>query len=150
MESSAGNIQQRQYVPKFEYEYQNRENAITIINDNTGASDIQREEQGIKLALAQIVAARDYFEAAVGSVQDSDLEVFDFMLRYQKEMHGGKVIDGNHMWILQVPDDSSPHYYLRYQLCTERHAKMLIIWPMKQTLCEAFRNITSLTESTYL
>jgi hypothetical protein len=68
MESSAGNIQQRQYVRNFEYEYQNRENAITIINDNTGASEIQREEQGIKLALAQIVAARDYFEAAVGSV----------------------------------------------------------------------------------
>jgi hypothetical protein len=36
-------------------------------------------------------------------------------------VHGGEVIDGNHMWILQVPDDSSPHYYLRYQLCTERH-----------------------------
>jgi hypothetical protein len=36
-------------------------------------------------------------------------------------VHGEEVIDGNHMWILQVPDDSSPHYYLRYQLCTERH-----------------------------
>jgi hypothetical protein len=86
MESSAGNIQQRQYVRNFEYEYQNRENSITITNDNTGASEIQREEQGIKLALAQIVAARDYIEAAVGSVQDSDLEVFDFMLRCQEEI----------------------------------------------------------------
>ncbi len=32
------------------------------------------------------MAARDYIEAAVGSVQDSDLEVFDFMLRYQEEI----------------------------------------------------------------
>jgi hypothetical protein len=36
-------------------------------------------------------------------------------------VHSGEVIDGNQMWILQVPDYSSPHYYLRYQLCTERH-----------------------------
>ena len=36
-------------------------------------------------------------------------------------IEAGEVIDGNHMWILQVSDDSSPHYYLRYQLCTERH-----------------------------
>jgi hypothetical protein len=57
MQSPPGNIQQRQYVRNFEYEYQNRENTITIINDNTGVSEIQREEQGIKLALAQIVAA---------------------------------------------------------------------------------------------
>ncbi len=95
----------------------------------------------------------------MGSVQDSDLEVFDFILSYKEEIcevvpqiyhmlqsdnafddvelqdplivirgndnilrvHGGEVIDGNHMWILQVPDDSSPHYYLRHQLCTERH-----------------------------
>jgi hypothetical protein len=28
-------------------------------------------------------------------------------------VHGGEVIDGNYMWILQVPDDSSPHYYLQ-------------------------------------
>jgi hypothetical protein len=96
------------------------------------------------------VAAKDYIEAVVGSVQDSDLKVFDFMLSYKEEIfevvpqiyhmlqsdnafddvelqdplivirdndnilrvHGGEVIDGNHMWILQVPDDSSPHYYL--------------------------------------
>ncbi len=32
------------------------------------------------------MAARDYIEDAVGSVQDSDLEVFDFMLRYQEEI----------------------------------------------------------------
>jgi hypothetical protein len=159
MELSAGNIQQRQYDRNFEYEYQNRENAIIITNDNTGASEIQREEQVIKLTLAQIVTARDYFQVAVGSVQDSDLEVFDYMLRCQEEIcevvpetyqmlqsdnafddvelqdplivirgndiilrvHGGEVINGNHMWILQVPDDSSPHYYLRHQLCTERH-----------------------------
>ncbi len=43
MESSAGNIQQRQYVRNFEYEYQNRENTITITNDNTGVSEIQQE-----------------------------------------------------------------------------------------------------------
>jgi hypothetical protein len=57
MESSAGNIQQRQYVRNFEYEY-----------------------------LAQNVAARDYIETVVGIVQESDLEVFDFMLRYQEEI----------------------------------------------------------------
>jgi hypothetical protein len=223
MESSTGNIQQRQYVRNFEYECQNRENAITITNDNTDASEIKREEQGIKVTLPQIVAARNYIESVVGSEQDSDLEVFDFMLLYQEEIcevvpeiyhmlqsdnafddvelqdphivirdndiifrvHGGELIDGNHMWILQVPDDSSPHYYLRHQLCTERHetavmgciprssmrnstilretfkynssakmlissAKMLIIWPMIQTLREAFRNMTSHMESTYL
>ena len=180
MVSSAGNIQQRQYVRNFEYEYQNRENAITISNDNTGASEIQREKQGIKLALAQFVAARDYIEAAVGSVQDSDLEVFDFMLRYREEIcevvpeiyhmlqsdnafddvelqdplivirgndiilrvHGGDVIDGNHMWILQVPDDSSPHYYLRHQLCTERHEAVV----MGCIPTSSMRNSTILSE----
>ncbi len=86
MESSVDNIQQRQYDRNFEYEYQNRENVITFTNDNTGSSEIQREEQGIKLALAQVVTSRDYFEVAVGSVQDSDLEVFDYMLRYQEEI----------------------------------------------------------------
>jgi len=49
-------------------------------------SEIQREEQGIKLALAQNVVARDYIETVVGIVQESDLEVFDFMLRYQEEI----------------------------------------------------------------
>jgi hypothetical protein len=103
--------------------------------------------------------ARDYYEAVVGSVQDSDLEVFDYMLRYRQEIcdmlpetyqllqsdnafddvelhdplvvirgndiilwvYGGNVIDSDNMWILQVPDDSSPHYYLRHHLCTKRH-----------------------------
>ena len=32
------------------------------------------------------MAARDYIETAVGSVQDSDLEVFDFMLSCKEEI----------------------------------------------------------------
>ena len=160
-ELSAGRIQQRPYARIFEYEYQDRGPAIRIVNDITGASatknpDVlhQREEQGIKHALAHIVAAREYFEAAVGSVQDSDQEVFDYMVRYREEIcemvpetyqmlqsenafddvelqdplvvikgddtmlrvYCGEVVDGNHMWILHMPDDSSPHYNLRHQL----------------------------------
>jgi hypothetical protein len=175
MELSAGNIQQRQYDRNFEYEYQNRENAIIITNDNTGASEIQREEQVIKLTLAQIVTARDYFQVAVGSVQDSDLEVFDYMLRCQEEIcevvpetyqmlqsdnafddvelqdplivirgndiilrvHGGEVIDGNNMWILQVSDDSSPQNYLRHQLCTERHEAAVMGCIPRSSVCNS-------------
>ena len=37
-------------------------------------------------ALTHIVSARDYFEAVVGIVQDSDQEVFDCMVRYQEEI----------------------------------------------------------------
>jgi hypothetical protein len=119
------------------------------------------------------VVTRDYIENVVGNVQDSDLEVFDFMLRYLEEIcemvpeiyhmlqsdnvfddvelqdplivirgndiilrvHGGEVIDNNHMWILQVPHDSSPHYYLRHQLCTERHEA--VVMGMHTTLIHA-------------
>jgi hypothetical protein len=122
MESSAGNIQQRQYVRNFEYEYQDRENAITITNDKTGASEIQREEQGIKLALAQIVSVRDYIESVVGSLQDSDLEVFDFMLRYQEEI--GEVVP--EIYHMLQSDNAFDDVELQdrlivIQLCTERH-----------------------------
>ena len=74
-ELSAGRIQQRPYARIFEYEYHDRGPAIRIVNDIPGASVTknpyvlhQREEQGIKHALVHIVAAREYFEAAVGSV----------------------------------------------------------------------------------
>ena len=36
----------------------------------------------LSITLVDIVAGRDYFEAVVGNVQDSDQEVFDYMVRY--------------------------------------------------------------------
>ena len=30
------------------------------------------------------------------------------------------MVDDNNMWILHMSDDSSPHHYLRHQLCKKR------------------------------
>ncbi len=87
-----------EYVRNFEYEYQNRENAITITNDNTCTSEIQWEERGIKLAFVQIVVARDYFESRWGAYRT---QIWRSLISC---VHGGEVIDDNHMWILQVSD----------------------------------------------
>jgi hypothetical protein len=86
MESYAGHIQRSKSDRILEHDYQDRGYSILITNDNIGTSEIQLMHQGIKQAFAHIMAARDYYEAVMGSVQDSDQELFDYMSRYQEEI----------------------------------------------------------------